>query len=332
MATARPFAYNTGSTISGTIQVGNLAVGYPTAGFASTGLEWWNGPDEDLGYVIAQQVPDDSQPTPVVGVTASVGFFRTNGFDDNEFVTLANLVSNANYTNASNAAIGLTSNGYWTSYVPNSNLKLYLDASDPNSYSGVGTTWYDLSSSGNDVQMNNSGSINWVNTGATYFSTGSNGWFSNPSGIDLPTGNTPYTFIIWAQIESGWNANGFMSIGPFGIANQSNAFRTGIENQFINYWWANDLAVVGSLPSTTSWFNAVAKFDGTTRSILVNGVLLGSDTPVGHYVSTSELQIAKTYTNEYLNGNVGEVLIYDIALSDSDILQYYNDTKTRFGL
>ena len=63
MATTRPFSYNTGRPIEGTIQVGDLAVGYPTNGF--TEMEWWNGPDEDLGYVIAQPVPNDSQPTPV---------------------------------------------------------------------------------------------------------------------------------------------------------------------------------------------------------------------------------------------------------------------------
>ena len=63
MATTRPFSYNTGSPIAGTIQVGNLAVGFPTSGF--TGMEWWNGPDEDLGYVIAQPVSGDTQPTPI---------------------------------------------------------------------------------------------------------------------------------------------------------------------------------------------------------------------------------------------------------------------------
>jgi hypothetical protein len=63
MSTTRPFSYNTGSPISGTIQVGDLAIGYPTTGY--TGMEWWNGPDEDLGYVIAQPVSGDTQPTNV---------------------------------------------------------------------------------------------------------------------------------------------------------------------------------------------------------------------------------------------------------------------------
>jgi hypothetical protein len=44
--------------------VGNLAVGTPTAGFTNN-PQFWNGPDEDLGYVIAQPVSGDTQPTNV---------------------------------------------------------------------------------------------------------------------------------------------------------------------------------------------------------------------------------------------------------------------------
>ena len=117
MATTRPFSYNTGSPISGTIQVGNLSVGFPTSGF--TGMEWWNGPDEDLGYVIAQSVSGGNQPTPISGVTASVGFFRTSGFNDSEFIDIANILLNENYINAPDASTGLTSNGYWNSYTVN---------------------------------------------------------------------------------------------------------------------------------------------------------------------------------------------------------------------
>ena len=65
MATSRPFAYNIGATISGTEQIGNLSVGYPTDGFGSTGLDWWNGPDEELGYVVCGAVSINNQPTPV---------------------------------------------------------------------------------------------------------------------------------------------------------------------------------------------------------------------------------------------------------------------------
>lgn len=119
MATSRPFAYNTGSGITGTVQFGYLAVGTPTAGFSATGLEWWNGPDEDLGYVIAQSVPEDTQPTPVPGVSASVGFFRSSTLTDPSFISIANAVAGPSgpFASGSAAKTWLNANGYWTSYV-----------------------------------------------------------------------------------------------------------------------------------------------------------------------------------------------------------------------
>ena len=57
MSFARPFAYNPSPNplIDGTDQVGSLAVGTPTSGFTNS-PQFWNGPDESLGYVIAYPV------------------------------------------------------------------------------------------------------------------------------------------------------------------------------------------------------------------------------------------------------------------------------------
>jgi hypothetical protein len=126
MSTSRPFAYNTGSTINGTIQIGNLAIGIPTSGFPSTGLQWWNGPDEDLGYVIAQSVPEGNQPTPFTGITASVGFFRSTILNESSFIEIAQRVStNQTFVSGNAASSWLTSNGYWTSWVLTYTAGLY---------------------------------------------------------------------------------------------------------------------------------------------------------------------------------------------------------------
>jgi hypothetical protein len=329
MATTTPLAYNPSlSPIAGTTQVGTLAVGTTQQDYSINpgGVTWWMGPDEDLGYVIGIPVAGGTQPTPIAGVFASLGFYRSEDLTDNSFVGLTNSVFNQNFTSATEASTWLTNNGYWNSY---SGPVLYLDANNLSSYPGVGTTWYDISGNGNDVTMVNSGSIAWSNSAPVYFSTGANGWFNNPSGSNLPTGNANYTFIIWIQLGS-WNGNGLMSVGSFGTPNQSNAFRTLSTQQLLNYWWGNDLVGTTSV-SPTNWINAVATYDGTTRSIWVNGTIVGSDSPVGHNVITSALQIAKTAGNEFLNGNVGEVLIYDRGLTSAEILGIYNSTKSRYG-
>ena len=128
MATNRPFAYNTGTGISGTTQVGSLAVGIPTAGFAATGKKWWAGPDEDLGYVIAYSQPDGLHPTPETGTTAFIGFKRTVGKTDSAFIALANQVSNGStgpFASATLANTWLNTNGYWTSWVQPYTAGLY---------------------------------------------------------------------------------------------------------------------------------------------------------------------------------------------------------------
>jgi hypothetical protein len=122
LATARPFAFNPGPNISGTIQVGDLSVGTPTSGFTSS-PQFWNGPDEELGYVIAIPVSGNTQPTQISGVTASVGFFRTDGFNDGEFIQLAETVSNEfgnrqSFSTALDASVWLTNNGFWNSFIP----------------------------------------------------------------------------------------------------------------------------------------------------------------------------------------------------------------------
>ena len=114
MATSRPFAYNTGSTISGTIQYGDLAVGTPTTGFTGS-MEWWNGADEDLGYVICGSVPSDTQPAPD-GRTASIQFWRSREYTESSFIELAKYITGQSFTSGDEASTYLESNGYWDSW------------------------------------------------------------------------------------------------------------------------------------------------------------------------------------------------------------------------
>lgn len=119
MATT-PLAYNPSlSPIDGTDQVGTLAVGITEQDYSIEpgGVTWWMGPNEDDGYVIGVPVSGNTQPTPISGVFASVGFYKSTDLTDNSFVELTNSVFNQTFSSATDASVWLTSNGYWNSYV-----------------------------------------------------------------------------------------------------------------------------------------------------------------------------------------------------------------------
>ena len=216
-----------------------------------------------------------------------------------------------------------------------SGLQLYLDANNIASYSGTGTTWYDLTTNHNDVNMQNSGGISYTNSGGGYFTLSSGGYFNNPSTTtNLPIGNSPYTLSAWVQITGSWGG-GMVGIGAnYGSGNSVNAFRTGGTNSWLNYWWGNDLAGTSSLSPTTQWVNAVAQWDGTTRSIWIDSIQIASDSSTGLNIPDNFLQVGATNSggSESLDGNIGQVLIYNRALSPEEIQKNYTITRTRYGV
>ena len=115
MSFARPFSYNAGTQIPGTEQIGALSIGTPTSGFTNN-PQYWNGPDEELGYVIAQSVSGDTQPTEIPGVFASLGFFRSTDLTEGSFITLSETIAGQSFATAADAKTWLNNNGYWTSY------------------------------------------------------------------------------------------------------------------------------------------------------------------------------------------------------------------------
>ena len=127
MVASRPFAYNPippNSPIFGTTQVGDLAIGNLNESYADNygGVTWWNGPEEASGYVIAVPVSGNTQPTPIFGVYASVGFYRSKQYTDPSFLEISDYLGNKQgqppFTSTQEAYDWLTAQGYWTSFVP----------------------------------------------------------------------------------------------------------------------------------------------------------------------------------------------------------------------
>lgn len=117
MATSRPFTYNNGSTITGTEQIGDLAVGFLPQDYSSQpgGRVWWMGPDEDNRYIVGKDVSDMNWPTPV-GNVGSVQFWGTSTKDDGEFIDLVNGNFDQSFTTTQQCLNWLITENYWTNY------------------------------------------------------------------------------------------------------------------------------------------------------------------------------------------------------------------------
>jgi hypothetical protein len=217
-----------------------------------------------------------------------------------------------------------------------SGLQLYLDAASSTSYPGTGTTWFDLSGQSNDVAMQNSGSISFTRSGGSYFTLTSNGYFNRATTTGVPTGSSAYTMSVWVQWSSGtWPVSGGMiGVGNSISGNLTNQFRTVNTNGLVNYWFGNDLAATSTVSPASQWFNAVAQWDGTTRKIWVNGTQIASAGATGLNVTSSLVQVGATNTGgaEPLVGRIGQALIYNRALSSTEINDNYTAVRTRYGV
>jgi hypothetical protein len=122
MATFRTFCYNPSPnpSISGTEQVGDIAAAIDDVTI-TPGKEWWNGPDETNGYIVAYVDASGNRSNATerilsIDTPCHLGFLRSAVKTEESFIELVNSVFNQNFTTGDNAKTWLNANGYWTSY------------------------------------------------------------------------------------------------------------------------------------------------------------------------------------------------------------------------
>jgi hypothetical protein len=343
MPTARPFAYNTGSPIPGTLQIGDLAIGVDPLDYSTNpgGVQWWNGPDEDLGYVIAHPTPAGDQPNPL-GIPAYLGFWRSEFLTETSFIGIAQYVSNQHgspqtFTTGSSAKTWLNDNGYWTSYDEIQPL-VYLNSGINSSYSGSGSVWYDLEGVSNNATLVNTPTYSSNFQGILSFDDTSSEYATIPNLGDL----NQWTVEVWFRISKSLTGKvSSLVTNQYNLATKLN-FSVGTNNAHSSYnlvvgffdgAWRN---TTGFVPSLNTWYQVVGTYDGSVLRQYVNGTASGGTLNyVGTPQSGGEVRLMRRWDDTVSSGNLiaGDlaiVKIYNQALSDSDILDSYNNTYTRF--
>jgi len=351
MATSRPFAYNTGSAIAGAMQTGSLAIGTASIAWQDIqpgDVQWWNGPDEDLGYVIAFPVPSGDVPTPT-NISASIRFKRSATKTDDSFISLVNNSYNQSFTTGQQCYSYITSSQYWTSYVPlvTSGLILNWDIQNASSYGGTGTTITDLQGNSNGTLVGTidytSGTPNYLNVqgGTTeYIVSATN---LNPYLSPANTGTSISHFVWVYPTGNGVIVNEQGTTTPATSWHDTQIEIVSGALKFRLWNLASPYLTSNTSLTLNTWNYIGLTYDGTTFRGYLNGVQVASTSPftrlspgnngAGLYYS---LGATDTITNMG-DGNgatfrFGAFQVYNKGLSSTEVLNNYNATKGNYGL
>ena len=327
-------AYNSGSIISNALQFGTIVMDVNNT--VNLGSPFWC---PDYGICNQYLIVTDSYTNGKTNqLTARAMGFQTSGLTNSDLIAginkLASSKSAGPFGTLSDAINWAIYEGYFITNqeypsIVTSGCVLNLDSNFPPSYPLVFNTWYDLTGNGNTGLLINGITYDSALRGSLVLN-GTNQYVSFSATTGIPLGNSNYTISTWFNPSTTSGDRGLVGWGNFGTPNQVNALKI-TSSGLVNYWWANDLQANYSF-TTGNWYNAVATFDGTIRSLWINGSLISSDTPVGHNVPYStNLEIGVTNGIEFFGGNMGEVQIFDRSLSSSEITQNYNALLPRYN-
>jgi len=221
-------------------------------------------------------------------------------------------------------------------------LVLYYDMSDYRSAPFTGTSIYDLSGSGNTGTLTNGPTYSGLNDGLISFDGSNDHIIINVSSSLKPA--TAITQEIWFKPD----AQGIQHFIALQYASTD-------LNSYVLYYVHPDLRAgvqIGAsfnritIPyalTIGTWYHYVHTYDGSVQKLYVNGSSIGSSVVSGSITydpSNVKLLISGDYNGPGLEGGfgslaygkMGSVRIYNRALTQQEVLQNYNATKSRFGL
>jgi hypothetical protein len=217
-----------------------------------------------------------------------------------------------------------------------SGLVLNLDASNSASYSGTGTTWTDLSGSGNNGTIISGTTYSNINGGTMVFS----GALNNRVQTNFAPTFTDFTVCVW------FKDNGSPQYGRLIDKDYVNGFHLQRNNTTANSWGGGikEAGIPYGIYLTLTdgqWHFLTSIRSGTTHTLFGDGITNKvSNTVSAAALSTANIAIGSwtggnasaPWNNQVFKGSVPQVLIYNRALSEAEVMQIFNATKSKYGL
>ena len=199
-------------------------------------------------------------------------------------------------------------------------LVLNLDAGFTPSYPRSGTTWADISLSGNNGTLINGPTF----SGDSIVFDGTNDYVSTSI-----SRNGDYTITIIFKINS--LTTDMRLVGA--VSGPGNQFAAGWWGTTFRLWLENTWNDTGFISTTNIIYILSIVQEGTDNKIYVNG---NYNSVISNKTSYfNNLGFGNRFLNSYgsfFNGDIYTTQIYNRALSAAEVLQNYNATKDRYGL
>ena len=221
-------------------------------------------------------------------------------------------------------------------------LVLCLDAGNPKSYPGTGTTWTDLSGNGRNFTW--SSTPTFTSDGVkSYFSTLNKrctGPASNSFGINNTSGYTIFLVSMQNALTSSFAFNFYNT--QFGNLGRG-ILASCTYNDDIIYFdqggcCGSDTRTSVASGGAQTWnIWTFRRLSGSsTRSISKNSITLTTNTATAANIDLSstavDLGSGNSETSSTWNARLNSFYVYNRGLSDAEIAQNYNALKGRYGL
>jgi hypothetical protein len=212
-------------------------------------------------------------------------------------------------------------------------LVLHLDATINDSYIGTGTIWYDISGNDNNSTLTNGPTFSSTNSGIINFDGVNDYVESNTTSNNFTFGTGDFTIDMWYYPLTSYAAS-----NSYLIDLGTNGTRLQMYNNNIYFFGANSTYALGSTGSgftINNWYHIVATRIGTSLSIYINGILVGSGTN-GDNLTETKYRIAAyggASTGYNFNGRIASVKIYKgVGFTSTMVVQNYNCQRNKFGV
>ena len=213
-----------------------------------------------------------------------------------------------------------------------SDALLFLDASDSDSYSGSGTTWYDLSDSGNDATLVNTPTWNDSNK-LFQFSGNSNQHMTLPTGFADFTNGATFFFVADLGTGNHWERLLDFSSGgtPINVGRNSTGTTMTLE-----YYNPGKTATSSNIIVNNTLANYVVTTDGSNAKFYRNSTLITNNsfslTPDNNSRSQNYIGRSRAAADAYYEGEMAVVAIFNRALTESEITDLYNHYKDIYDI